>query len=114
MFRLIFHSMETHITKYSYFLHERLWKKRGEEIAVMKMRVFQRRFLSRLLNSNSVSIPFQVPYNMERLLLLFSDMNHALVDSLMQEFEEKHTLKIPQDIQLKVMNCLLLTALLSL
>ena len=113
MFRLIFHSMETYITKYSYFLHEELWKKR-EKIAVTKMCVFQRRFLSRLLNSNSVSIPFQVPYNMERLLLLFSDMNHALVDSLMQEFEQKHTLKIPQDIQLKVMNCLLLTALLSL
>lgn len=68
----------------------------------------------KVMQTWSSAMDIQVPYNMERLLLLFSDMNHALVDSLMQEFEQKHTLKIPQDIQLKAMNCLLLTALLFL
>lgn len=56
----------------------------------------------KVMQTWSSAMDIQVPYNMERLLLLFSDMNHALVDSLMQEFEEKHTLKIPQDIQLKM------------
>lgn len=64
MFRLIFHSTETHITKYRYFLHEQLWKKR-EKIAVTKMRVFQRRFLSRLLklglDSFSGSLQYGAP-----------------------------------------------------
>ena len=53
-------------------------------------------------NSSSFFITLQVPYNIERLLLLFSDMDYALVDSLMQEFEQRNSLKIPQDLQLKV------------
>ena len=44
----------------------------------------------------------QVPYNFERLMLLFSDMNFALVDTLMKEFDQKGSLKIPQDLQMKV------------
>ena len=54
MFRPIFHSTETHITQYSYFLHEQLWKKR-EKIAVTKMCVFRSRFLGCLLNLNTQS-----------------------------------------------------------
>ena len=45
---------------------------------------------------------------MERLLLLFSDMNYGLVDSLMKEFEQKNSLMIPGDLRRKVnmFNCL--------
>lgn len=50
----------------------------------------------------SSAMDIQVPYNIERLLLLFSDMDYALVDSLMQEFEQRNSLKIPQDLQLKL------------
>lgn len=39
---------------------------------------------------------------MERLLLLFSDMNYGLVDSLMKEFEQKNSLMIPGDLRRKV------------
>lgn len=39
---------------------------------------------------------------MERLLLLFSDMNYDLVDSLMKEFEEKNSLMIPDNLRQKV------------
>lgn len=35
-------------------------------------------------------------------MLLFSDMDYALVDSLMQEFEQKGSLKIPEDLHMKV------------
>jgi len=39
---------------------------------------------------------------MERLLLLFSDMNYGLVDSLMKEFEQKNSLMIPDNLRQKV------------
>jgi len=44
----------------------------------------------------------------ERLLLLFSNMNYGLVDSLMKEFEQKNSLMIPGDLRGKVnmFNCL--------
>ena len=35
-------------------------------------------------------------------MLLFSDMNYALVDFLMQEFEQNNSLKIPEDLRKKV------------
>ena len=39
---------------------------------------------------------------MERLLLLFSDMNYGLVDSLMKEFEQNNSLMIPDNLRQKV------------
>ncbi|CAH3176253.1 unnamed protein product [Porites evermanni] len=50
----------------------------------------------------STAMDIQVPYNFERLLLLSSDMNYALVDSLMQEFEQNNSLKMPEDLRNKM------------
>ena len=36
---------------------------------------------------------------MERLLLLFSDMNYGRVDSLMRDFEQNKSLIIPEDLK---------------
>lgn len=36
---------------------------------------------------------------MERLLLLFSDMNYGRVDSLMRHFEQNKSLIIPEDLK---------------
>ena len=35
-------------------------------------------------------------------MLLFSDMNYSLVDSLMEEFDQKSSMKIPEDIRARV------------
>ena len=35
-------------------------------------------------------------------MLLFSDMDYGLVDSLMKEFEQKNSLRIPDDLREKV------------
>ena len=56
-----------------------------------------------MFNPASIVYVFlQAPYNFERLMLLFSDMDYALVDSLIQEFEQKGSLKIPEDLHMKV------------
>lgn len=55
-----------------------------------------------VLQTWSSAMDIQVPYNVERLLLLFSDMNYGLVDSLMKEFEQKNSLMIPGDLRRKM------------
>lgn len=55
-----------------------------------------------VLKTWSSAMDIQAPYNFERLMLLFSDMDYALVDSLMQEFEQKGSLKIPEDLHMKM------------
>lgn len=50
----------------------------------------------------SCSMDIEVPYNMERLLLLFSDMNYGRVDSLMRDFEHNNSLMIPEDLKEKM------------
>ncbi|KAL9957648.1 hypothetical protein ACROYT_G034570 [Oculina patagonica] len=50
----------------------------------------------------STAMDIQAPYNLERLLLLFSDMDYGLVDSLMREFEQKNSLMIPDDLREKM------------
>lgn len=47
----------------------------------------------------SCSMDIEIPYNMERLLLLFSDMNYGRVDSLMRDFEQNKSLIIPEDLK---------------
>jgi len=50
----------------------------------------------------STAMDIQVPYNIERLFLLFSDMNYGLVDSLMEEFDQKSSMKIPEDMRARM------------
>ena len=50
-------------------------------------------------NCVTFSFNYQIPYNMERLLLLFSDMNYGRVDSLMRDFEQNKSLIIPEDLK---------------
>ncbi|KAJ7321736.1 Threonine synthase-like 2 [Desmophyllum pertusum] len=59
-------------------------------------------YLAMFVHTLSSAMDIEVPYNLERLLLLFSDMNYELVDSLMKEFEEKNSLMIPEDLREKM------------
>lgn len=44
----------------------------------------------------------QAPYNMERLLYLFSGMDDALISSLMETFETSKAVKVPEELRHKV------------
>ncbi|XP_031552589.1 threonine synthase-like 2 [Actinia tenebrosa] len=50
----------------------------------------------------SSAMDIQVPYNMERLMYLFSDFDAQLIASLMKEFEEKGVLEIPENLRQKI------------
>jgi len=51
-----------------------------------------------VLQTWATAMDIQVPYNVERMLLMASDLDTARIKGLMQEFEEKKQIKIPEDL----------------
>ncbi|CAH1782531.1 unnamed protein product [Owenia fusiformis] len=50
----------------------------------------------------SPAMDIQVPYNMERIWVLFNDMDITPVKQLMEEFEEKGSVNVPQQLKNKI------------
>ena len=48
------------------------------------------------------TLPFQVPYNMERIFWLLSGSNSQVTRALMEQFERTHSVSLPKELHSKV------------